>query len=92
MPYPHGRVSDSCPACAPPSTDNEIGDDGAKSFAEALKVNATLTQLNVQRMYPLVGGAKTFAGAKAFAEALKVNGTLTELNVYCMLPLPIRKE
>ena len=43
---------DSCPACLPP-TDNNIGDYGAMAFAEALKVNGTLTQLNVCSMFPL---------------------------------------
>ena len=37
----------------PPSTANQIGDDGAKAFAEALKVNSTLTQLIVCGMFPL---------------------------------------
>ena len=36
-----------------PSTGNEIGADGAKAFAEALKVNGTLTNLDVGRMFPL---------------------------------------
>ena len=53
MPDPHGRVSDSCPACVPPPTDSDIGVDGAKAFAEALKVNGTLTELNVYFMLPL---------------------------------------
>ena len=33
-------------------TVNSIGNDGAKAFAEALKVNSTLTQLNVSSMFP----------------------------------------
>ena len=37
----------------PPPTGNNIGDDGAKAFAEALKVNRTLTQLEVSGMFPL---------------------------------------
>ena len=37
----------------PPRTENEIGADGAKALAEALKVNGTLTQLNVCGMFPL---------------------------------------
>ena len=43
---------DSCPACLPP-TDNDIGADGAKAFAEALKFNGTLTQLDFYGMFPL---------------------------------------
>ena len=35
-----------------PPTGNSIGVDGAKAFAEALKVNGTLTELNVCRMSP----------------------------------------
>ena len=37
----------------PPSTANQIGDDGAKAFAEALKVNRTLTQLDVVGVFHL---------------------------------------
>ena len=33
-------------------TANSIGADGAKAFAEALKVNSTLTQLDVHCMFP----------------------------------------
>ena len=33
-------------------TDNNIGSNGAKAFAEALKVNSTLTQLDVEGMFP----------------------------------------
>ena len=33
-------------------TVNSIGNDGAKAFAEALKVNSTLTQLDVNCMFP----------------------------------------
>ena len=35
-------------------TANSIGADGAKAFAEALKVNNTLTQLNLFGMFPLL--------------------------------------
>ena len=37
----------------PPLTEDQIGDDGAKALAEALKVNGTLTLLIVVRMFPL---------------------------------------
>ena len=30
-------------------TDNEIGDEGAKATSEMLKVNTTLTSLNLER-------------------------------------------
>ena len=35
-------------------TANSIGADWAKAFAEALKVNSTLTQLNVRSMFSSV--------------------------------------
>ena len=35
-------------------SDNSIGADGAKAFAEALKVNNTLTQLHAFSMFPLL--------------------------------------
>ena len=38
----------------PPPTVNNIGADGAKAFAEALKVNSSLTQLDVCGMFPLL--------------------------------------
>ena len=41
-------------ASPPTPTGNDIGDDGAKAFAEALKVNNTLTQLKVSCMFPLL--------------------------------------
>eukprot|EP00900_Chrysochromulina_parva_P015346 jgi/Chrpa1/23812/Chrysochromulina_OHIO_Genome00026551-RA len=51
---------------------NSIG-EGAKAIAEALKVNAVLTELSL--------GANNIGvdGAKAIAEALKVNAVLTKL-------------
>ncbi len=47
--------------------------EGAKSLAEVLKVNKTLTSLNL--------GANNigYEGVKAVAEVLKVNTTLTSL-------------
>ena len=41
-------------ASSPALTGNNIGADGAKAFAEALKVNNTLTQLNLFGMLPLL--------------------------------------
>ena len=54
---------------------NNIGDDGAKAIAEALKVNPVLTSLDLRKNSICVDGAK------AIAEALKVNPVLTELNL-----------
>ena len=50
---------------------NNIGADGAKAIAEALKVNPVLTTLS------LSGNRIGAEGAKAIAEALKVNPVLT---------------
>ena len=54
---------------------NDIGDEGAKAIAEALKVNPVLTTLWL--------GANSIGadGAKAIAEALKVNPVLTKLDL-----------
>ena len=56
------------------SHDN-IGDDGAKAIAEALKVNAVLTSVDLR--LNSIGDD----GAKAIAEALKVNAVLTKLDI-----------
>ena len=55
-------------------TGNDIGDDGAKAIAEALKVNPVLTTLDLHNN--LIGAE----GAKAIAEALKVNPLLKTPN------------
>ncbi len=55
---------------------NSIGPEGAIAmFAEALKVNAVLTELRL--------GVNTIGdeGAKAIAEALKVNAVVTRLSL-----------
>lgn len=54
---------------------NQIGDEGATAFAEALKINNILTNLN------LSSNTITNKGATAFSNALKVNHTLTFLNL-----------
>ena len=53
----------------------EIGDEGAKAFAEALKVNATVERLDLDECG--IGDD----GAAAFAEALRSNTSLTMLNL-----------
>ena len=53
-----------------------IGVDGAKAIADALKVNPVLTKLDLSNNYSI--GPE---GAKAIAEALKVNAVLTKLNL-----------
>ena len=52
---------------------NGIGDQGATGFAEALKVNSTLTKLYLN------GDSIGDQGATGLAEALKVNSSLTKL-------------
>ncbi len=53
---------------------NEIGDEGAKAIAEALKVNAVLTKLDIR--YKNMGDA----GKKAVRDAVKGrSGFLLEL-------------
>ena len=54
---------------------DDIGAEGAKYVAEALKVNTSLTEI---RLYSNNIGAE---GAKYVAEALKVNTSLTEINL-----------
>ncbi|KAF9928709.1 hypothetical protein BGZ67_006820, partial [Mortierella alpina] len=54
---------------------NSIESDGMKVLAEALKINKTLTNLNLQ------GNAIGVNGERALAEALKINKTLTNLNL-----------
>ena len=54
---------------------NNIGVDGAKAIAKALKANAVLTVLN------LIGNNIGVNGAKAIGEALKVNAVLTTLSL-----------
>jgi len=53
----------------------EIGDEGAKALAEALKVNTTLKELY------LYGCGIGDGGAAALAEALRSNTSLTELGL-----------
>ena len=55
---------------------SNIGDAGAASLAEAMKVNTTLTQLALYSHN--IGDA----GAASLAEAMKVNTTLTQLALY----------
>jgi hypothetical protein len=56
--------------------DNNIGAEGAKAIAEALKVNMILTTLG------LSANSIGDEGAKAIAEALKVNAVLTDLALW----------
>ena len=53
-----------------------IGVEGAKAIGEALKVNTSLTEIN------LWGNNIGDEGGKAIGEALKVNTSLTEISLY----------
>ena len=52
---------------------NRLGEDGTKAICEALKVNKTLKELDVNGS---IGGS---AGAKHVADMLMVNGGLTKM-------------
>jgi hypothetical protein len=52
-----------------------LGIDGAKALADALKVNSTITSINLSNNNVGVDGAK------ALAAALKVNSTITSINL-----------
>ncbi|KAL0238607.1 hypothetical protein GEMRC1_013080 [Eukaryota sp. GEM-RC1] len=54
---------------------NSIGNEGAIALAEALKVNSTVTRINLE--FNSIGNE----GAIALAEALKVNSTVTRINL-----------
>jgi Ran GTPase-activating protein (RanGAP) involved in mRNA processing and transport len=74
------------------TTDNNIGDEGAKSIVEALKHNSTLQSLNFYSteltFHHFVTHSGTTGnnigdeGAKSIAEALKHNTTLQSFNFY----------
>ncbi|OHE72562.1 MAG: hypothetical protein A2007_06040 [Verrucomicrobia bacterium GWC2_42_7] len=54
---------------------DEFGDLGARALADALKINTSLTELNLTANG--IGGV----GARALADALKTNTSLTKLNL-----------
>ena len=54
---------------------NNIGDDGAKDIAEALKTNSTLTSIDLQSNN--IGDD----GAKDIAEALQINSSITSIKL-----------
>ena len=75
--------------------ENEIGDEGAKAFRDALKVNTTLESLNLRsakkqrdkteqcnkHLWDKTGNRIFTEGTCALSEALKVNTTLASLNL-----------
>ena len=57
------------------SGSNRMGEGGGRAIAEALRVNTTVTSLN------LCGNDIGERGVQAIAEALRVNSTVTSLNL-----------
>ena len=79
-------------------TGNGIGAEGASKISETLKVNTTLTVLNLSgvnknkelkggwnenEMNKWTGNGIGDSGARKISESLKVNTTLTELDLGC---------
>ena len=75
-------------------TDNEIGKRGVKALSEALKVNTTLTSLDMscgeerkkEKQKRMMNERRADdgigdEGAKSMSEMLKVNNVLTSLNL-----------
>ena len=74
---------------------NQIGDEGAQAISESLKINTSLTTLNLgsdkkirnekdrRNEKKWIGNEIGYEGAKAISESLKINTTLTELNLRC---------
>ena len=60
--------------CPPPHV--KIGDSGASSLSEALKVNSSLTQLNLR------DNSIGDSGAKSLSDAMESNITITELDIH----------
>ena len=72
---------------------NNIGDSGATSLSSALKVNSSLTQLNLEMSLLLdmieliivesysIWNNIGDSGATSLSEALEVNSSLTQLNL-----------
>ena len=79
--------------------DNDIGDEGAKAISESLKINTSLTELNLWSDEKIrnekesknekneneewIGNHVGDEGAKTISESLKINTSLTELNLGC---------
>ena len=68
--------------------DNEIGVEGSKAIADALKINSCLQSLNLYRNFRYLDvlmeldnriGVK---GSEAIADALKINSYLQSLHLY----------
>ena len=75
-------------------TDNEIGNEGTTYLAESLKINSTLTSLNLGgKLFHLFEISHSWKqannigneGTSYLAESLKINSTLIELIIHCKL-------
>ena len=77
---------------------NEIGDSGASSLAEILKVNSTLTQLDLGNWFFVCQNVEGFlillndnnigySGIKSLWEAKQSNSTIKDLNIELIFPL-----
>ena len=77
---------------------NKIGDEGAKTISESLKINTSLTTLHLSgdekirnekkrtkwnEMKEWIGNQIGSEGAKRISESLKINTSLTTLNLSC---------
>ena len=69
---------------------NQIGNEGTSYLAESLKINSTLTSLNLYgklfHLFEIISQLETGnqigkEGTSYLAESLKVNSTLTSLNL-----------
>ena len=78
--------------------DNQIGDEGAKTISESLKINTSLTSLNLggdekirheneriemKRNDKWIVNHIGSEGAKIISESLKINTSLTSLDLRC---------
>jgi hypothetical protein len=72
-------------------TDSQIGDEGVRALAEALKTNKTVTSIYLGRKKCVcfcsidiahAGNQIGFEGATALAETLKTNKTLTLIDLW----------
>ena len=86
--------------------DNWIGDYGAKTISESLKINTSLTQLNLgcdekkwergrekwKWLQWIVDNQIGYEGAKTISESLRINTSLTELYLDVMRRLEVKEK
>ena len=77
---------------------NQIGDEGAKTISESLKINTSLTKLSLESDEKIrskkekrnekiqndkrIGNQIGDEGTKSISESLKINASLTALNLW----------